>query len=94
MRKINVAEEIIENNRSPQGKRCKTISPSDVSSTGCHPDVVVSFLIPNTLLVNNFTIFKVDSEKNRTNYTSRGKQRKKKQQNILSPISCQCKIHA
>ena len=54
MRKITVAEERIENIKSPQGKRCKTLSPSDVSSTGCHPDVVVNCLLHYTLPVNNF----------------------------------------
>ena len=34
MRKRTVAKERIENIKSPQGKRCKTLFPSDVSSTG------------------------------------------------------------
>ena len=65
MRKRTVAEERTENIKSPQGKQCKTFSPSSVSSTGCQPDVVVNSLLPYTLPVNNFSIFKVDSGKKR-----------------------------
>ena len=67
---------------------------SNVSSTGCQSDVAVNSLLPYTLPVNNFSIFKADSGKNHAVSTSRGKQRKKQQQHIPSPISGQSKIHA
>ena len=58
--KKQVVNEIIENVKSPKGKRCKIISPPDVSSTGCHTNVVVKSLLPYSLPINNFSISKVD----------------------------------
>ena len=42
MRKSTVAQERTENIKSPQGKRCKTMSHSSSSSTGCRPSLVVN----------------------------------------------------
>ena len=80
------------NIKSPQRKRCKTLSHSSFSSTGCHPSVVVNSLLPCKLPINNFSIFKMEAETNcAIPWVSKGK-RKKKQQNIDLPISGQSKI--
>ena len=57
MRKSTVTEERTENIKSPQGKRCKTLSHSISSSKGCHPSVVVNSLLPCKLPLNNYSIF-------------------------------------
>ena len=55
VRKSTIAEEI---KNSPKGKQCKIISQPDVSSTGYNTNVVLNSLLPKSLTINNFSIFK------------------------------------
>ena len=78
MRKSTLAEEKEE---SPKGKRCKIISQSYVSSTGCNTKVVLNSLLPKSLPINNFSIFKVDSGSSRA-VSIPGARKRKKRKNI------------
>ena len=90
VRKRFLAEEKEE---SPKGKRCKIISHPFVRSTGCNTNVVLNSLLPNSLPINNFSIFKVDSGNSRAVSIPGGRKREKRNNKKHLQIRGQSKMH-
>ena len=87
MRNSTLSEEKQE---TLKGKRFIIISPPDVSSIGCNINVVVNSLLPYSLPINRFSIFKVDFGNSHAVSIPGGRKGK----NTYLQISGQSKMHA